>query len=306
MPAGVTNSGPSSQDDGPGSGPGPVPAGVAASGPSSVTSSHEEPPGSPPPGGPPVTPPARPRRRRQLLAGLGALVLIIAAVGGWLIGHANQANSHTSTGPMSTSSPSMNKLMDSSLWKTLVRADEGTKQESKGQASLPMSRCHPNSATVVTCTQPDFAVSTVTFHTYPSLGMLYAAYKQQVANLGIAMAQYNSGNCTPKSTTGEVSWNHSFLHPKIYSLKQLTSGMFNSSTKLDPSTQAAGRVACTVNSNGDYQLVWTQNAGRLLGILTGGPHESAWAWWKFVHHNIVFPGSPPMHMGSSPSPMNMG
>ena len=60
-----------------------MPAGVAASGPSSVASSHEEPPGGPPPGGPPATPQAR--RRRQLLAGLGALVLVIAAVGGWLI-----------------------------------------------------------------------------------------------------------------------------------------------------------------------------------------------------------------------------
>jgi non-specific serine/threonine protein kinase len=43
---------------------------------------RERPPGSPPPEGPP--PPARPNRRR-LLAGLGALVLVIAAVGGYLI-----------------------------------------------------------------------------------------------------------------------------------------------------------------------------------------------------------------------------
>jgi serine/threonine protein kinase len=48
---------------------------------------RERPPGGPPPGAPPPAGPpahARPNRRR-LLAGLGALALVIAAVGGWLI-----------------------------------------------------------------------------------------------------------------------------------------------------------------------------------------------------------------------------
>jgi serine/threonine protein kinase len=283
---------------GPGSGPGPMPAGVAASGPSSLAAPHEEPPGGPPPDGPPDTSQTRPRRQ-WLLAGLGALVLVIAAAGGWLIWHANQSSSPTPTGPTSSSSSSMNKFMDSPLWKALITADLAVRHESKQQASLPMSRCDPHSATVVTCTQPNFAVSTVTFRTYPSLEMLYAAYKHKVAKLGIT--QYNSGNCLARATTGEVSWNHNFHHPKIYSLEQLTSGMYNSTTKLDPSTQAAGRVACTIKPNGDYQLVWTQNADRLLGTMIGTPHDSAWQWWRYLHHNIpTFSGSQmPMPMPSS-------
>ncbi|HYB88778.1 MAG TPA: protein kinase [Streptosporangiaceae bacterium] len=61
---------------------------------------HEQPPAGPPPGGPP--PSGTPKRptRRQLVAGVSALVLVIAALGGWLIWRSTTSNSptHTATG----------------------------------------------------------------------------------------------------------------------------------------------------------------------------------------------------------------
>ena len=33
------------------------------------------------------------------------------------------------------------------------------------------------------------------------------------------------------------------------------------------------------------------NDGRLLGMLTGAPHEDAWLWWKGVHHAIDLTGA---------------
>jgi serine/threonine protein kinase len=265
---------------GPGSTPAPAaPARTADGGPSSMAPSHEEPPGGPPPAGPPATPQARPRRRR-LLAGLGALVLVIAAVGGWLIWHANQSSSSAA------GNSSMNMAMHSPLMTALTNANKATKL-------LPMRTCHPNSTTMVTCTRPNFAVQTVTFRTYPSLKALYAAYVADVRNTGNTKGdsiRINFGNCSEARTTGEVSWNHNFVHPRIYSLAQSIGGM------LDPSTQAAGRVACTINTGGEYQLIWTEDGGRLLAVMVGGPHDSAWLWWRDMHHNIFLPGSPRMHM----------
>ena len=258
-----------------GSGPIPAPARSADDG----HTFHEEPPDGPPPAGAPATPQARPRRRR-LLAGLGALVLVIAAVGGWLIWHANQSGSPTS------GNSSMNMVMHSPLMTALTDANKAT-------GKLPMKTCQPHSATIVTCTQPNFAVQTVTFRTYPSMTALYAAYVADVRNMGNIKGnsiRTNFGNCSQARTTGEVGWNHNFVHPRIYSLAQSMSG------KLDPSSQAAGRVACTINTSGQYQLVWTEDGGRLLAIMSGGPHDSAWYWWRDMHHNIFLPGSPRMKM----------
>jgi len=88
----------------------------------------------------------------------------------------------------------------------------------------------------------------------------------------------------------EVSWNHNLRHPAIYSLAQSIGG------KLDPATQAAGRVFCTINTGGVYQPVWTEDGGRLLATMSGGPHDSAWHWWQRMHHAIFMPGTPRMSM----------
>jgi hypothetical protein len=209
-------------------------------------------------------------------------VLVIAAAGGWLIWHASQSGSPAA----GKSSMNMNMAMHSPLMTALTNANKATRL-------LPMRTCHPHSATVVTCIQPNFAVQTVTFRTYPSLKTLYAAYVADVRNMGDIKGRsirINFGNCSQAVTTGEVSWNHNFVHPRIYSLARSISG------KLDPSTQAAGRVACTINTSGQYQLVWTEDGGRLLATMSGGPHDSAWYWWRAMHHNIFLPGSPRMHM----------
>ena len=74
----------------------------AASGyfpPAPPSPARERPPGGPPAAGP--RPPGRPNRQR-LLAGLGALVLVIAAVGGWLIWRGTTGGS---SAPAASSSP---------------------------------------------------------------------------------------------------------------------------------------------------------------------------------------------------------
>ncbi len=57
-----------------------------------------------------------------------------------------------------------------------------------------------------------------------------------------------------------------------------------------PADQAAGRAFCTIVA-GQYNLVWTQDAGHLLASMTGAPHDVAWRWWQVVHHNIPLTGS---------------
>ena len=71
-----------------------------------------------------------------------------------------------------------------------------------------------------------------------------------------------------------------------YSLVQSMSG------KLNPSSQAAGRVFCTIDANGLYHVIWTEDGGRLLATLVGGPHDTAYNWWFHMHHNIFLPGTP--------------
>ncbi len=43
---------------------------------------------------------------------------------------------------------------------------------------------------------------------------------------------------------------------------------------------------CTFTDQGQYYIVWTQDAGAMLGSLSGGPHADAWNWWHNVHHQI--------------------
>jgi hypothetical protein len=55
---------------------------------------------------------------------------------------------------------------------------------------------------------------------------------------------------------------------------------------LNAETQAAGRTFCYLNSAGQEYVVWTQNAGRLLAWVSGGPHAEVLVWWSGVHHDI--------------------
>lgn len=157
---------------------------------------------------------------------------------------------------------------------------------------LPPSRCHSQSAMMVMCMSPYFAVSSVTFHTFSSQNALYDSYVTAVRSLGNKAGtdsiQTNFGDCSRRLSYGEVSWNHDTMHPKTYSLTQARSGM------LRPADQAAGRVFCTLIGS-EFDLVWTQDAGHLLGEMSGAPHKDALDWWRAIHHLIALSGSP-MHM----------
>jgi serine/threonine-protein kinase len=243
------------------------------------------------PGGQP--PGSRPRvnRASRWLVGAGVLALVIAAaIGGWAFSRnsrttsaANAAagsSSHAATHP---SSPAASSPMPTALLHALVVTNESA----TAKGLLPPSNCHPQGTSAVTCRNPALGVSTATFRIYPSLTALYAAYVATVRHLSNGQFQVNYGDCTADRTSGEVSWNHNYQHPRNYSLSQSRSG-----TLLDD--QAAGRVFCTF-INSQLYLVWTQNDGHLLAMLNGAPHDNAWRWWRDVHHSITISGAS-MHM----------
>lgn len=223
--------------------------------------------------------PPRRRRGRRWLVAFGALALVIAAgVGGWLALRGGSGaipdGTHPSQAARGSSSPLMQAL-----------AQTNRVAESKGQ--LPPSTCHPQGMTQVTCSNPQTAITSVTFRTYPSLTALYNAYVAKVKSLNSGHFQANFGNCSTRLSFGEVSWNHQFQHPRIFSIKQLESG------NLNKSTEAAGRVFCTITNA--YNLVWTQNDRLLLGWMSATDHEAGFGWWLAIHHNIPL-GSGSMHM----------
>ena len=136
---------------------------------------------------------------------------------------------------------------------------------------------------MVTCSQPAFGADTVSFRTFASLSALYEAYGAEMKSLGQSPIQTNFGDCTEQQTNGEVSWNHNYQHPKGYSLNASRSGRLGDD-------KAAGRVYCSF-LNSQLYIVWTQNDGHLLGILSGAPHANTWDWWKGVHHSIDIAGA---------------
>jgi hypothetical protein len=171
------------------------------------------------------------------------------------------------------------------LMQEIAQANEAT------HGALPPSTCTAQSASLVTCSHPHFAVDTVSFRTYPSQDALYTAYVAAVRSFGNRMGdsiRTNFGDCSQRLSYGEVGWNHNMYHPRTYSLAQSRSG------RLNPSTQAAGRVFCVIVGS-QFHLVWTQDGGHLLGMLSGAPHKDAYEWWRPIHHNMAPSGSP-MHM----------
>jgi serine/threonine protein kinase len=96
----------------PGSGtPSPVgeaPSGPSSAGPSSAGLSPAGPPpgGLPPAGPPPAGPPATGRpRMRKILAVVAGLVVVLAAGGGWLLGHSGNHGADSNSGPSASNSP---------------------------------------------------------------------------------------------------------------------------------------------------------------------------------------------------------
>ena len=143
---------------------------------------------------------------------------------------------------------------------------------------------------MLTCKDPTRTVSNVTFQTFPSLQRLYTVYTARFRSLSGGPFKANFKDCTEAQSYGEVSWNHASHHSRRYSLEQLASGRVNVNL-------AFGRVFCTFSPTGNFYIVWTDNPGRLLGVVTGDPHDSTWDWWHKIHHTFSLSNGGGMSMG---------
>ena len=290
----------------------PVAAGsvayAAPSGPErpggTLTSHRREPglagpgePGQPAGAQPPTGRPQEPReprwyQRPRWLALAAALVLIAAGLG--TLAGLNGSGSHGDKAMSSMSArPKPKKPTQSELMKALVVTNQSA--DAKGQ--LPPSTCKQDNSTEVTCTAPVVGISGVVFQTYPNLTALYAAYMAKVASLNSGQFKQNFNDCESQDTYGEVAWNHLFQHPKNYTVDQMTMSGFTDD-------KAAGRVFCNYTQGLEY-MVWTQNDGRVMGVVAGPVHGDVWNWWVAVHHNIGLGGAS-MNMNMNPSPSMSG
>ncbi|HTQ20305.1 Kelch repeat-containing protein, partial [Mycobacterium sp.] len=107
---------------------------------------------------------------------------------------------------------------------------------------------------------------------------LYAAYTAKVSSLNSGQFKQNFSNCGYQFTNGEASWNHLFQHTSNYTVDQMTTG----TVKDD---QAAGRVFCNYTQGLEY-MVWTQDVGNMMGVVSGPVHGDVWNWWVPVHNSI--------------------
>jgi hypothetical protein len=130
---------------------------------------------------------------------------------------------------------------------------------------------------MVTCMAPAPGITGVVFSTYPTLRALYAAYLQRVRSLDSGQFHANNENCgaSPPDIGGEVGWNHQFRHPRSYTVAQMAAGRV-------ADRQAAGRVFCIMTGGAAEDMVWTQDAGHLLGWVAGEPPEDVWNWWAAI------------------------
>jgi serine/threonine-protein kinase len=223
------------------------------------------------------------RRRRP--AGRGAWsVLSLAAVAIVAAGGTAAGLLATQAGPAATQTRQLANTPSappSQLFSILGKTERFT-------SMLRMSTCAQTTATLVECTDPDPAIASVTFATYPSLAALYTKYQEIVGNLtgksfGSVENVHVCGALAP-NPTAENTWNHTDQYLTKYPVTQLASGKV-------PDDAAMGRVFCEQTPNGSEYIVWTQDYGHLLGYATGAAsHEQVWNWFYMVHHNITFPG----------------
>ena len=210
---------------------------------------------------------------------LGLAAVAIVAAGGTAAGLlATQARPAATQTRQLANAPS---TRPSQLFSILDRTEQFTDM-------LRMSTCGQTTATLVECTNPDPAIASVTFATYPSLTALYTKYQEIIDNLtrksfGSVENAHVCGALAP-NPTAENTWNHTDQYLTKYSVTQLASGTVSDDA-------AMGRVFCEQTPNGSEYIVWTQDFGHLLGYATGAAsHEQVWNWFYRVHHNITFPG----------------
>jgi hypothetical protein len=232
----------------------------------------------------------------MLVGGGIVALLIVAGIAVWLA---------TKGGNSSSKSTAMNHnaaMNHNPIMQALIHANSDPGSNAKH--FIPPSTCKASGASKVTCTNPHPEAYTATFTTYPTLRALYTAYQGQLNRLGDPRG-FNWGACGPKGkgpralniAAGESGWNHLYQHPKQYSLMAAESG------KLNGESQLGGRLFCTVPTGQNAEsIVWTENAGQLLGVVSGPVHE-VYDWWFRVHHNIEL--GPGMKMSGSGSGMKM-
>ncbi len=201
------------------------------------------------------------------------------------VGAGGSAGATPTSSSMASMTPSPDGA-DNAILRGLSRAND----TSEARGLIPPRSCRVVRATSVSCTDPSTFVSTASFTTYPSLPRLYSAYQASARRLSGEPFTANRGDCDRRQSSGEVSWNHDYQHPRAYSVAQLVSN------RLSPSTEAAGRLFCTLDDAG-FHIVWVQNEGRLLGTLEGSPHTDAFLWWRSVHHSLSLSGSDMGDMG---------
>ncbi len=235
------------------------------------------------------------------LLGVGGTVVVAAvlvlALSGGRSAHGHTATSSSKTpgrgqagmGSSGGSGMSMNaRLRHSALWNALV----GVNTNAYSRNLLPLSTCTPKSASKVTCTDvTNNSASAVAFETYPSVSALYRAYTAQYRAINRTAFRANYNDCNETHDHGEVSWNHAGKHSRSYSLADVAIGTVSPD-------EAFGRLFCGYDSSYQFHIVWTQNQGRMLGTVMGGPHNATWDWWHKVHHEISFSGSAMSMSGS--------
>jgi len=230
------------------------------------------------------------RQRRNGRVRWGGLLLAILAAAGtaaWVL----------ATGLGSTKAPAVVRPAaaasspSSALFAVLTRTAESS------PGDLNLSACQQPSATDVECKNLSPAIASVSFVTYPSLPALYSHYQEIVSNLAGHQpfaAVENSSSCGwhAPHPAAESTWNGSDQYFTTYSVAQLMTGAV-------PSDIALGRVFCTLTSNGDEDIVWTQDAGDFLGYATGAaPDAQVWDWFADVHHGISCRFSPAVSSSS--------
>jgi serine/threonine protein kinase len=224
-------------------------------------------------------PPARPRRVRRRrshhpdarsvasLTAIGAAVAVIAAGG-------------------AAAGLFFSKTASDTPASALYQALEGTEHFTD---RLPLSTCAQRSPTNVVCTNPDPAISSVSFVKYPSLSALYTKYQEDVRNVAgepFSSLTNKGAMCsmTAPDPTGENTWNHTDVYTHQYTVHQMAAGKVSD-------IAAMGRVFCDQTSTGSEIIIWTQDSGRVLGYATGAAsHEQVWNWFYPIHHSIIFDG----------------
>lgn len=233
-----------------------------------------------------------PRHRRLRPAWLALVSLVVLAAScasAWAIADA-RANARLDTVKSSAWAQTRGQAdagPDTAPPIALSQAIARANQLGAAAGRLPRGSCSEHGPTQVDCSSPVPGVSWAVFEVYPSLSALYHAYETRVRGIRHDPFIQNVGDCglaAPGRGGDEVAWNRQSRHPRRFTAAAMSAGHV-------PDTAAAGRVFCVSANGAGEEMAWTQDDGRMLGIVAGSDHEAVWDWWFDVHHNIVFDGS---------------